>query len=96
MKLPDLSELDMKSNLDEFIDSEEKELKDNGLKRKKNSDMSKGNKEKKVKKEKRKSIIPKTEYNEEGNPVLAIPDLNDIDLNGEINRFFGNKEDDNL
>lgn len=40
----------------------------------------------------RKSVIPKTRYDDEGKPVLAIPDLDDIDLNSEIDRFFGNKE----
>lgn len=45
----------------------------------------------KAKKEKLK--IPKSQYDQDGNPILTIPDLNDIDLNGEINKYFGKEED---
>lgn len=38
---------------------------------------------------KKKPIIPKTEYDAEGNPILMIPDLDDVELNDEIERFFG-------
>lgn len=41
------------------------------------------------KKPKRESIIPKSQYDSEGNPILSIPDLNDVDLNSEIDKFFG-------
>lgn len=34
--------------------------------------------------------IPKTQYDSDGKPVLMIPDLDDIGLNAEIDRFFGN------
>ena len=52
---------------------------------------------KKIMKANRDPIIPKTKYDSEGNPVLAIPDLDDVNLNGEIDRFFsqfGKKEEE--
>ena len=33
--------------------------------------------------------IPKSQYDESGNPILLIPDLDDTELNDEIERFFG-------
>lgn len=44
---------------------------------------------KKEKEMPKKSIIPKTEYDDTGKPILAIPDLNDVDLSAEIDKFFG-------
>lgn len=52
---------------------------------------------KKIMKANRDPIIPKTQYDSEGNPILAIPDLDDVNLNGEIDRFFsqfGKKEEE--
>lgn len=46
-------------------------------------------KKKKEKETPKKSIIPKTEYDDTGKPILAIPDLNDVDLSAEIDKFFG-------
>ena len=40
--------------------------------------------------QKKKPKIPKSKYDEEGNPILMIPDLDYIALNSEIDRFFGN------
>lgn len=34
--------------------------------------------------------IPKTQYDADGKPILMVPDLDDIGLNAEIDRFFGN------
>lgn len=48
-------------------------------------------KKEEVKKERPK--VPKSQYDAEGNPILTIPDLDDVDLTSEIDRFFG-KEDD--
>jgi hypothetical protein len=45
------------------------------------------------KKEKKKLKIPKSQYDEDGIPILTIPDLNDINLNDEIDKYFG-KEDE--
>lgn len=45
------------------------------------------------KKEKKKLKIPKSQYDEYGIPILTIPDLNDINLNDEIDKYFG-KEDE--
>lgn len=39
--------------------------------------------------QKKKPKIPKSKYDEEGNPILMIPDLDYIALNSEIDRFFG-------
>jgi len=51
-------------------------------------------KKQKEKKE-RKGIIPKSQYDEDGNPILLIPDLNDVDLTDEIEKYFGtNREGD--
>lgn len=41
----------------------------------------------------KKPRIPKTEYDSEGNPVLSIPDLNDVNLNDEIDKYFGRGSD---
>mgnify|MGYP003621574679 FL=1 len=45
------------------------------------------------KKEKKKLKIPKSQYDVDGIPILTIPDLNDINLNDEIDKYFG-KEDE--
>lgn len=42
---------------------------------------------------KKKPKIPKSQYDAEGNPILTIPDLNDVDLFSEIDRFFGEEDD---
>lgn len=42
---------------------------------------------------KRKPRIPKTEYDSEGNPILMIPDLNDVELKDEIDKYFGIQEE---
>lgn len=42
---------------------------------------------------KQKTKIPKSEYDEEGNPILMIPDLDDVNLNSEIEKFFGEEDD---
>lgn len=39
--------------------------------------------------QKKRPKIPKSKYDEEGNPILMIPDLDYIALNSEIDRFFG-------
>ena len=43
---------------------------------------------------KKKPKIPKSKYDDEGNPILMIPNLDYIALNSEIDRFFGNYEED--
>lgn len=37
--------------------------------------------------------VPKSQYDEDGNPILTIPDLNDIDLNDEIDKYFGEEDE---
>ena len=44
--------------------------------------------------QKKKPKIPKSKYDDEGNPILMIPNLDYIALNSEIDRFFGNYEED--
>lgn len=39
---------------------------------------------------KNKPKIPKSEYDENGDPILMVPDIDDIKLSSEINRYFGN------
>lgn len=87
MMLPDIDELDLKQETDS--DSRKKETP-----KRRSQNNKKQEKVEHSKKEsgKRKSIIPKSEYDENGNPILMIPDLNDVDLNKEINRFFGKLE----
>lgn len=58
----------------------------------KSSDKS-SKKEKEITKEKRKTKIPKSEYDSNGKPSLAIPDLDDVNLMNEIEKYFGVEED---
>lgn len=37
--------------------------------------------------------VPKSQYDEDGNPILTIPDLNDIDLSDEIDKYFGEEDE---
>lgn len=74
--LPDLPELSDSSKLPELPESFDEESK-----HKKEQKKSKHTKER--------FIIPKTEYDEDGRPKLMIPDLNDIELNKEIDKYFG-------
>lgn len=66
------------------LDSLDKEFKAKPKQSKPNSKVI----EKETKTKKRKSIIPKTEYHADGTPVLAIPDLDDINLAKEIDKYF--------
>lgn len=45
------------------------------------------------KKLKGKPRIPKSQYDNEGNPVLLIPNLDDVNLNSEIEKYFGREEE---
>lgn len=93
MKLPNLSDLDLDDDLSEFIEEPEKEVK-RKPKRAKVAKPKKATKEKSNKdeepglKDSGKPKIPKTKYDSEGNPILSIPDLDDIDLTKELDRFF--------
>lgn len=49
--------------------------------------------EKKIQKKKEKPRMPKSEYDSDGNPILTVPDLNDINLQGEIEKYFGEEVD---
>lgn len=89
MKLPDLNDLDFESSLDEFEETPSKKETPQKPKAKPKKEVLK--KEVKEKEDKKKSIIPKTTYDAEGRPVLAIPDLDDVDLKSEIDRFFGSR-----
>lgn len=73
MKLPKLPEMNFEVNDNSSV----KETKNVKETKKKEKEMPK------------KSIIPKTEYDDTGKPILAIPDLNDVDLSAEIDKFFG-------
>lgn len=98
MKLPSLDELD-------FEESPKK--KETKLKQKETSNAlpsfdtpetpkrEKQTKKKEVieKSSSKKPKIPKSQYDADGNPILMIPDLNDVDLINEIDRFFGAKEE---
>lgn len=37
--------------------------------------------------------IPKSEYDENGKPILMAPDIDDIKLTDEIDKYFGNYEE---
>lgn len=43
---------------------------------------------------KKRPRIPKSQYEEDGTPVLMIPDLNDIQLTEEIEKYFGEYEEE--
>lgn len=104
MKLPNLSELDLDSNLDEFKDIEEKrsELPEKAKRELPtvSKDETPSKKEsastESVKGEERKRKrpkLPKSQYGEDGTPILTVPDLDDVNLMGEIDRFFGEEDD---
>lgn len=38
--------------------------------------------------------MPKSEYDSDGNPVLTVPNLDDINLFNEIDKYFGQEVDD--
>lgn len=82
MKLPKLPEL---PNLDIVDGIENKQDKIKTL----SEDV---NEKKKVKKARPR--IPKSEYDAEGKPVLMIPDIDDVSLNAEIDKYFGEQEED--
>lgn len=103
MKLPSLPDLDLDDNLEDLENFEDEiPNKKPAAKRKLDSNKeypaksrlpkvnlpsnSDEDVEKEVKKEKPK--IPKSQYDSDGNPLLTIPDLDDIDLSKEIDRFF--------
>ncbi|HHT97128.1 MAG TPA: hypothetical protein GXZ90_04450 [Clostridiales bacterium] len=80
MKLPQLPQLDL---------DKERDLDKKSSKIDKKFDQ---NKQKKAKILRPK--IPKSQYDAEGNPILTVPDLNDIELNNEIDKYFGIYEED--
>ena len=49
---------------------------------------------KKKKERPRRPRMPKSEYDNDGNPILTVPDLNDINLQGEIEKYFGKEVDE--
>lgn len=87
MKLPNLDDLELEMN-SPINEIEEVKKKPEVKKPTKKTETKKVDKktDDKIKKE---PIIPKTQYDAEGNPMLAIPDLDDVDLSSEIDRFFG-------
>lgn len=100
MKLPNLSELDLDSNLNKFKDVEEKESEPprNAKRKLPNETLSKEEsantesvKGEEVKIERPK--LPKSQYDEDGIPILTVPDLDDVNLMEEIDRFFGEEDD---
>lgn len=110
MKLPNLSELDLDSNLDKFKDVEEKKSElPRKAKRKLSTEPKKSTPSKdetlskkaptstesvkgeEIKRERPK--LPKSQYDEDGTPILNVPDLDDVNLMGEIDRFFGEEDD---
>lgn len=38
--------------------------------------------------------MPKSQYDSDGNPILTTPDLNDINLFDEIDKYFGQNMED--
>lgn len=100
MKLPNLSELDLDSNLDKFKDVEEKksEFPKNAKRKLPNETLSKKKSAstesvqgKDIKRKRPK--LPKSQYDEDGIPILTVPDLDDVNLVKEIDRFFGEEDD---
>lgn len=98
MELPSLDELNLDDDLTEFMDkSETKEkkaakkrtskVKSKSKSKPENADKAKDDNEAETR-ESGKLKIPKTRYDNEGNPILSIPDLDDVDLTNELDRFF--------
>lgn len=46
------------------------------------------------KKKKVKMEIPKSKYDTDGNPILLIPDLDDVNLLQEIEKYLGEEDDE--
>lgn len=99
-RLPSLSDLDLESDLEEYKDESVKKKKVSRVSES-SPKVSPTEKAKSVKKtektkpaqktevkESGKPKIPKSQYDAHGKPELAIPDLNDVDLSKEIDRFF--------
>lgn len=81
MKLPKLPELPSLDILDEIENNQGK------------GETLNKNANEKI--ENRRPRIPKSQYDAEGKPLLMIPDINDVALNTEINKYFGKyKEED--
>lgn len=98
MKLPNLSELDLDSNLDKFKDVEEKksELPKKAKRKLPNEALPKkesASTESMKGEERKRPKLPKSQYDEDGTPILNVPDLDDVNLMGEIDRFFGEEDD---
>ena len=97
MKLPSLLDLDLEDNLSEFPAKDKKKLEQDKVRKKTNQekrpkesiDTTATKKDEVTSDNKKRPVIPKSEYDNEGNPVLTIPDLDDVDLTSEIDRFFG-------
>lgn len=43
----------------------------------------------KPKKKSKRPKMPKSQYDADGNPILTVPDIDHINLNDEIDRYFG-------
>lgn len=100
MKLPSLDELDFdESPKKEEVTAKKKEMSTTlpsfGEQEtpKKKKQIKKTEAKQVVEKPNGKPKIPKSQYDSDGNPILMIPDLNDVDLTNEIDRFFGAKEE---
>ena len=80
MKLPDLDDFDL-----DFNDVEELQK---DVPRKSTSEPSKSKPTPKKEKKTEKPKLPKSQYDENGTPILTVPDIDDIDLRKELDRFF--------
>lgn len=88
MKLPSLDDLNLDDDLDEFIEEPNRKKKPPKKSKKSKHEKSEKTQDEVPKRESGKPKIPKTEYDAEGNPILSIPDLDDVDLTKELDRFF--------
>lgn len=93
MNLPSLDELGLnepvkaKENKKSSESSTAKEKKSSAEKKPKETKQD-NKKEESLYKENGKRRIPKSQYDENGSPILSIPDLDDVNLKKELNKFF--------
>lgn len=91
MNLPSLDELGLNEPQDKSSEKVKKtKVEKSNLieEKKKNSIEKEEKKEESLYKENGKRKIPKSQYDENGSPILSIPDLDDVNLRKELDKFF--------
>ena len=94
MNLPSLDELGLNEPIKQKAEEKDKSVEKPILKEKKTQadkktrETNQDKKEESLYKENGKRRIPKSQYDENGSPILSIPDLDDVNLKKELDKFF--------